>query len=136
MGSKIQLLTSSGLRIDSRLPLELRALTFSILPDSSSSTTSTAPAHPDGYAIACHGLTKVSSSVYGPREPNRTGAFSNSGAGASSNVMSGDRAQINVEVGTSAWSERVSMNGQSGGLRKAARDRSASIVAKVQLECY
>lgn len=142
MQSRTQLLTPSALRLDSRFPLELRSLSFEILPappasSSSTSTISTPPAHADGYAVASHGLTTVSSSVFGPREAQRTGAWSGgagqgSGAGAggggggatAGGAQKGDRAQVNVEVGIAGWAERVGQGAANeGGVRRAGKDR-------------
>ena len=123
MSSRTQLLTTSALRIDSRLPLELRHLNFSILPSPPSAPNAFAasalpPAQADGYAIVSHGLTTVSASVFGPREPAKTGPFS--AAGGSSRP--GDKASVNVEVGVAGWSERNTSN-NAAGLRKGGRDR-------------
>lgn len=144
MQSRTQLLTPSALRLDSRLPLELRDLSFSILPSppspSSSSSSSlyaptAPPAHADGYARASHGLTTVAASVYGPRDPQRSGPWSAQGTGqgagggvgvAAGGAQKGDRGQVNVEVGVAAWSERVQVQGAAGtdgGLRKGGKDR-------------
>ena len=118
MASRTQLLTPSNLRLDSRLPLELRSLSFQILPSppSSSSLLPTPPASADGYALVTHGLTRVSASVFGPREGMRTGAFSGGGGGGK-----GDKAVVNVEIGVAGWSEK--MVGSSGGVRKGGKDR-------------
>lgn len=128
MSSRTQLLTSSALRLDSRLPLELRSLEFQILPappSSSSSnpfvSSSAPPASADGYAIVSHGLTKVSSSIFGPRESVRNGPFS----GAGGLPKSGDKATVNVEVGVAGWSER---NVTASGVRKGGKDRSVSSI--------
>ncbi|KAM0786048.1 hypothetical protein ACM66B_006859 [Microbotryomycetes sp. NB124-2] len=136
--SRAQLLTPSNLRTDCRLPLEVRQLAFDILPSPSSPALQTTPAGADGYAIVSHGLTKVSSSVFGPREPSRTGAFSGGGSGQSStaytaNLAQGqalrgttDRASVNVEVGLAGWAERVRQGDaqqSQGSLRKGGKDR-------------
>lgn len=143
MQSRTQLLTPSALRLDSRLPLELRDLSFSILPSppSPSSPSSSSlyaptapPAHADGYARASHGLTTVAASVYGPRDPQRSGPWSAQGTGqgagggvgvAAGGAQKGDSGQVNVEVGVAAWSERVQVQGAGtdGGLRKGGKDR-------------
>lgn len=144
MQSRTQLLTPSALRLDSRLPLELRALAFEILPSPPSSSSSssfvsasTPPAHADGYATASHGLTTVASSVFGPREAHRTGPWSaaagaggaaagGGGAATAGGAQKGDRAQVNVEVGIAAWAERVGQGAAAtteGGLRRAGKDR-------------
>jgi exosome complex component RRP41 len=140
MQSRTQLLTPSALRLDSRLPLELRSLSFQILPSppstSSSSIGGGPPAHADGYALASHGLTTVASSVFGPREAQRTGPWSG-GAGQSAGTggggataggaQKGDKAQVNVEVGIAAWAERVGQGAATeGGVRRAGKDRSVS----------
>ncbi|GAA5846716.1 hypothetical protein JCM9279_003424 [Rhodotorula babjevae] len=146
MQSRTQLLTPSALRLDSRLPLELRDLTFSILPSPPTASTSTSyshtlpPAGADGYAHAQHGLTTVAAAVFGPREQQRTGPWSSTGTGqgagggvgpAAGGAQKGDRGQVNVEVGVAAWSERVQQqqHGSSssgpteGGLRRGGKDR-------------
>lgn len=120
MASRTQLLTPSALRLDSRLPLELRSLEFKILPAPPSSTNpALPPAQADGYATVSHGLTRVSASVFGPREPIKTGPFS-SGQGSSRAL---DKASVNVEVGVAGWSERNTSTAP-GGVRKGGRDRS------------
>lgn len=145
MQSRTQLLTPSALRLDSRLPLELRSLSFEILPSPPSTSSSSIggggggpPAHADGYALASHGLTTVASSVFGPREAQRTGHWSG-GAGAGTGAgggggggataggaQKGDKAQVNVEVGIAAWAERVGQGAATeGGVRRAGKDRSA-----------
>ncbi|KAL8291997.1 hypothetical protein RQP46_001463 [Phenoliferia psychrophenolica] len=120
--SRAQLLTPSNLRVDSRLPLELRSLSFQILPSppTSSSSPATAPANADGYALVSHGLTRVSASVFGPRESLKTGAFSGGGGGGGGGGKAGDKATVNVEVGVAGWSER---NQAGGGVRKGGKDR-------------
>ncbi|GAA6002742.1 uncharacterized protein JCM10292_002994 [Rhodotorula paludigena] len=137
MQSRTQLLTPSALRLDSRLPLELRDLSLSILPAppspsaaSPSSSSALPPAGADGYALASHGLTSVSSSVFGPREPARSGAWSGTGAAAqggpatAGGAQKGDRGTVNVEVGVAAWSERVGQGQASeGGVRRGGKDR-------------
>ncbi|BGP19969.1 hypothetical protein JCM10213_006746 [Rhodosporidiobolus nylandii] len=127
MQSRTQLLTPSALRLDSRLPLELRSLSFQILPapppPSASAThpPTAPPAQADGYALVSHGLTTVSSSVYGPREPMRNGAWSGGDKGGASK---GDKAQVNVEVGVAGWGERVGSGAASeGGVRRGGKDR-------------
>ncbi|KAG0666371.1 Exosome non-catalytic core component [Rhodotorula mucilaginosa] len=143
MQSRTQLLTPSALRLDSRLPLELRSLSFQILPSppstSSSSIGGGPPAHADGYALASHGLTTVASSVFGPREAQRTGPWSG-GAGQSAGTggggataggaQKGDKAQVNVEVGIAAWAERVGQGAATeGGVRRAGKDRRTIEIA-------
>ncbi|GAA5923217.1 hypothetical protein JCM3775_007468 [Rhodotorula graminis] len=147
MQSRTQLLTPSALRLDSRLPLELRDLAFTILPSPPTASTSYSPTAPpaaaDGYAQAQHGLTTVAAAVFGPREQQRTGPWSSTGTGqgagggvgaAAGGAQKGDRGQVNVEVGVAAWSERVqqqqqgsssssSSAGAEGGLRRGGKDR-------------
>lgn len=145
MQSRTQLLTPSALRLDSRLPLELRDLAFAILPAPPTASTSYSPTQPpagaDGYAQASHGLTTVAAAVFGPREQQRTGAWSSTGTGqgagggvgaAAGGAQKGDRGQVNVEVGVAAWSERVqqqqkgsssSSSAAEGGLRRGGKDR-------------
>ncbi|GAA5905568.1 hypothetical protein JCM8208_005773 [Rhodotorula glutinis] len=147
MQSRTQLLTPSALRLDSRLPLELRDLAFAILPAPPTASTSYSPTQPpagaDGYAQASHGLTTVAAAVFGPREQQRTGAWSSTGTGqgagggvgqAAGGAQKGDRGQVNVEVGVAAWSERVQQQQQQqgsssssaaaeGGLRRGGKDR-------------
>lgn len=124
MSSRAPLLTPSNLRLDSRLPLELRSLSFQILPSPPSSASSSAPSLPpagaDGYALVSHGLTRASSSVFGPREQSRTGAFS--GGGQQGGAKAGDKATVNVEVGVAGWTER-SAQGTAGGVKKGGKDR-------------
>lgn len=123
MSSRAPLLTPSNLRLDSRLPLELRSLTFSILPSPPLLTPS---GQADGYAQVSHGLTKVSASVFGPRESQRTGAFSGAGGAGQGGggAGAGDKAQVNVEVGVAGWSERLQQGGgATAGLRKGGKDR-------------
>lgn len=130
MSSRTQLLTQSNLRLDSRLPLELRSISFQILPSPPStstlstlpSLTSTPPAQADGYAIVSHGLTRISSSIFGPRESIRSGAFS-SGGGGGGTGRGGEKASVNVEVGVAGWSERVNSIHANGGVRKGGKDR-------------
>ncbi|SCZ94136.1 BZ3500_MvSof-1268-A1-R1_Chr12-2g03710 [Microbotryum saponariae] len=147
--ARMQLLTPSDLRLDSRLPLELRSLSFEILPSPptvpSTSYALSAPSNPDGYALVSHGLTTVSSSVLGPREPSRSGPFSGSGGGAGAGAggsaagtasgpthgngaRSGDKARVNVEVGVAAWTERLGRKARTeehpSGIRANAKDRS------------
>lgn len=128
MASRTQILTPSNLRLDSRLPLEIRSTSFKILPSppssssssSSPSLTSIPPGGADGYALVSHGLTTVSSSIFGPREGMKFGAFSNTSN--NSNNKSGDKGRVNVEVGVAGWSERVN-NTSSGGVRKGGKDK-------------
>ncbi|GAA6011600.1 hypothetical protein JCM10207_002675 [Rhodosporidiobolus poonsookiae] len=135
--SRTQLLTTSALRLDSRLPLELRALSFQILPapppTSTTPSSSSALYHPtappalaDGYASVSHGLTSVSASVFGPREQQRNGPWSGQGAGqgAAGGTQRGDRGTVNVEVGVAGWGERVGQGAQNeGGVRRGGKDR-------------
>ncbi|KDE04186.1 hypothetical protein MVLG_05349 [Microbotryum lychnidis-dioicae p1A1 Lamole] len=144
--ARTQLLTPADLRLDSRLPLELRSLSFQILPSPptvpSTSYAILAPSNPDGYALVSHGLTTVSSSVLGPREPSRSGLFSGSGGGAGAGgsaagtasgpahgngVRSGDKARVNIEVGVAAWTERLGRKARTeehpSGIRANAKDR-------------
>jgi len=125
MSSRIQLLTPSHLRLDSRLPLELRSLSFQILPSPPASqatalASGAPPAQADGHAVVAHGLTKVTSSVFGPREPVRTGAFSGSGGGgAQQGGLRDGKASVNVEVGVAGWGDKAG----SAGLKKGQKDR-------------
>ncbi|KAK4699624.1 hypothetical protein P7C70_g6633, partial [Phenoliferia sp. Uapishka_3] len=120
--SRAQLLTPSNLRLDSRLPLELRSLSFQILPSPPTSSTSpaTAPANADGYSLVSHGLTRASASVFGPRESIRTGAFSGGAGSGGGGGKGADKATVNVEVGVAGWNERSSAG---PGVRKAGKDR-------------
>ena len=70
-----------GLRHDARRPYELRALSLTLSPNTQA----------DGSATVTQGLTTVSVSVFGPREPKQR---------ASSNH---DRAVLTVEVGVAPW---------------------------------
>lgn len=133
--SRTQLLTPSSLRLDSRLPLELRSLSFQILPSppplDSLHSPSLPPALADGYAKVSHGLTTVTSSVFGPREGMRNGAWSNQGGGGGGGggMQKGDRGNVNVEVGSAAWGERVQQSSSSeGGVRKGGKDRYVAFV--------
>jgi exosome complex component RRP41 len=131
--SRTQLLTPSSLRLDSRLPLELRSLSFEILPSPPPFTTPSSPSFPpalaDGFSKVSHGLTTVTSSVFGPREQARTGPWSGGGqqgaTGGGGGTQKGDRGTVNVEVGSAAWGERVSNlpSSSEGGIRKAGKDR-------------
>ncbi|GAA5902971.1 uncharacterized protein JCM6883_002651 [Sporobolomyces salmoneus] len=129
--SRTQLLTPSSLRLDSRLPLELRSLSFEILPAplpfDSLHSPSFPPALADGFAKVSHGLTTVTSSVFGPRESLRTGAWSGQGQSQShpATGAGGERGNVNVEVGSAAWGERVSNlpSSSEGGVRKGGKDR-------------
>ncbi|GAA5827710.1 hypothetical protein JCM11251_001800 [Rhodosporidiobolus azoricus] len=141
MQSRTQLLTPSSLRLDSRLPLELRSVSFQILPCPPHPSTSTSaaslspslspttpPANADGHALVSHGLTTVSSSVFGPREPQRSGPFSGGGAGGGGGGggggTGGERGTVNVEVGVVGWGERVGSGSASeGGVRRGGKDR-------------
>lgn len=131
MSSRTQLLTSSALRIDSRLPLELRALSFAILPSPPSTShpflaSALPPGAADGHAAVAHGLTRVTASVYGPREPLRTGAFSGAGGGA----RGLDKAVVNVEIGVAGWSEK-NVTATQGGVRRGGKDRCVLLVPKM-----
>ncbi|GAA5955823.1 hypothetical protein JCM3765_001863 [Sporobolomyces pararoseus] len=132
--SRTQLLTPSALRLDSRLPLELRSISFEILPSPPpfDGTTSTSRAFPpalaDGYSKVSHGLTTVTCSVFGPRESIRVGPFSGGGGGGGAQAQStalgtSDRGSMNVEVGSAAWGERVNQSEATGGVRKGGKDR-------------
>lgn len=128
MSSRTQLLTPSNLRLDSRLPLELRALSLSILPSPAVAAAGggIATAGCDGYSSCSHGLTRVTSSVFGPREPSRTGPFS-AGDQAPTGGRSEGKAQVNVQVGTAGWAERGQGTGNgsvTAGVRKGGKDRS------------
>ncbi|ORY25358.1 ribosomal protein S5 domain 2-type protein [Naematelia encephala] len=80
--SRLEILNDGGLRHDARRPYELRSLSLSLSP------------HPtaDGSATVTSGLTSVTASVFGPREPR-------SRAGTSH-----DRGIVSVEVGVAPWS--------------------------------
>ncbi|GAA6008389.1 hypothetical protein JCM11491_004458 [Sporobolomyces phaffii] len=129
--SRTQLLTPSALRLDSRLPLELRSVSFEILPApppfDALDQPSFPPALADGYAKVSHGLTTVTCSVFGPRESLRTGPWSGQGQNhaAGGGQQKGDRGAVNVEVGSAAWGERVSNlpSSSEGGVRKGGKDR-------------
>ncbi|KAI9625440.1 hypothetical protein KEM48_010920 [Puccinia striiformis f. sp. tritici PST-130] len=65
--SRVELLSSGGLRLDNRRPYELRSINFDILPNP--------PVGCDSVARVEHGLTKLIGFVSGPRdsvESNRT----------------------------------------------------------------
>lgn len=81
----------SGLRQDGRRPYELRSIAMTFTP------------HPtaDGSATMQQGLTTVSATVFGPREPK----------GQSRGQVRHDQAFITVEVGEAAWAQ------QGGGKR-------------------
>lgn len=131
MSSRTQLLTPSNLRLDSRMPLELRALSLSISPSpSTSSSAGSSSALPlagaDGQANCQHGLTRVSATIFGPREPLRgTGPFTAGDSASASAPGKEGKAQVNVEVGTAGWAERGTMQGSSStaGIRKGGKDR-------------
>lgn len=71
--------------------------------------------------MVSHGLTRVSASVFGPRESMKTGAFSGGQGGGGGGK--GDKAVVNVEVGTAGWSERTGNGNSTGGVRKGGKDR-------------
>lgn len=94
--SRLEILNSGSLRLDGRLPLELRSLALHISPEAPLLGISTLPGTsiqgPDGSARVQQGLTSVYAAVYGPREAlNR------------SNTQH-DRAVVEVDVSLEPWS--------------------------------
>ncbi|WVQ83871.1 hypothetical protein IAT38_006015 [Cryptococcus sp. DSM 104549] len=79
--SRIEILNDGGLRHDARRPYELRSTSFTLTTHPSS----------DGSATATQGLTSVSASVFGPREPRMRSQAAH------------DRAVVSVEVGVVPW---------------------------------
>ncbi|ORX33277.1 putative phosphorolytic exoribonuclease [Kockovaella imperatae] len=79
--SRLEILNDGGLRHDARRPYELRSLSLEL---------STHP-NADGSSTVSQGLTTVSASVFGPREPKqRAGSVH-------------DKASVVVEVGVAPW---------------------------------
>lgn len=87
---------SPGLRQDGRRPYELRSVAMTFSPQ----------ANADGSATMQQGLTTVSSTVFGPREPK----------GQSRSLVHHDKAFISVEVGEAAWA-------QQGGSKRTRGDK-------------
>ncbi|RSH90141.1 Exosome non-catalytic core component [Saitozyma podzolica] len=79
--SRLEILNDGGLRHDARRPYELRSTSFSL------GTHPTA----DGSSTVTQGLTSVSVTVFGPREPKQRAGVTH------------DRASIVVEVGVALW---------------------------------
>ncbi|KAI9635570.1 ribosomal protein S5 domain 2-type protein [Dioszegia hungarica] len=102
--SRLEILNDGGLRHDARRPYELRSMSFHLSP------------HPtaDGSATVTQGLTTVSVSVFGPREPRQRSSSSH------------DRAVIAVEVGVAPWAG-------TGAQRRARGDkRLAEVGASIR----
>ncbi|PWN53596.1 putative exosome complex exonuclease rrp41 [Violaceomyces palustris] len=81
MSSRLELLNAGGFRVDGRKQHELRSISIKLGGSIEGC---------DGSAEVTQGLTVVSASVFGPREPRLGG-------------QSHDRATINVEVSLSPW---------------------------------
>lgn len=94
--SRLEILNSGSLRLDGRLPLELRSLALHISPEAPLLGISTLPGlslqGPDGSARVQQGLTSVFAAVCGPRE-----------AATRSNTLH-DRAVVEVDVSMEPWS--------------------------------
>jgi exosome complex component RRP41 len=94
--SRLEILNSGSLRLDGRLPLEIRSLALHISPEAPLLGISTLPGtstqRPDGSARVQQGLTSVYATVYGPRE-----------AANRSNTLY-DRASLDVNVNLEPWS--------------------------------
>lgn len=88
--SRIELLSSGGLRHDNRRPYELRQLDFSIL--------TSPPSGSDAAAAVSHGLTRVIAYVTGPRES--AGGVRGLGGGINSSA----NGTINVQISTAPFS--------------------------------
>lgn len=94
--SRLEILNSGSLRLDGRLPLELRSVALHISPEAPLLGVTTLPGTstlgPDGSARVQQGLTSVIASVYGPREAsNRSNSLH-------------DRAVVEVDVNMEPWS--------------------------------
>lgn len=94
--SRLEILNSGSLRLDGRLPLELRSVSLHISPEAPllgiSSLPGTSIQRPDGGARVEQGLTSVFATVFGPREAaNRSSTHH-------------DRATVEVEVALEPWS--------------------------------
>ncbi|POW14014.1 hypothetical protein PSTT_03301, partial [Puccinia striiformis] len=101
--SRVELLSSGGLRLDNRRPYELRSINFDILPNP--------PVGCDSVARVEHGLTKLIGFVSGPRdsvESNRTVPTSLGnpiGNSASSNQnQNNNNGSISVHISTTPFS--------------------------------
>lgn len=103
--SRVELLSSGGLRLDNRRPYELRSTNFNILPNP--------PLGSDAAATLQHGLTRLLGFVSGPRdsiESNRTAtttALGNPIAISSTNASSNTtttNAAISVHISTTPFS--------------------------------
>ncbi|EFP74447.2 Exosome non-catalytic core component [Puccinia graminis f. sp. tritici] len=103
--SRVELLSSGGLRLDNRRPYELRSIDFNILPNP--------PVGCDSVARVEHGLTKLIGFVSGPRdsvESNRTVATtlgnptSNSASSNLNNNNNNQNGSISVHISTTPFS--------------------------------
>lgn len=94
--SRVEILNSGSLRLDGRMPLELRSLALHVSPEAPLLGISTMPGtstqRPDGSARVQQGLTSVYATVYGPRE-----------ASMRSHTLH-DRANVDVDVNLEPWS--------------------------------
>ncbi|KAI5451129.1 Exosome non-catalytic core component [Naganishia albida] len=101
--SRIEILNEGGLRQDGRRPYELRSTAITFTP------------HPtaDGCATMQQGLTTVTATVFGPREPK-----------AQTRPVH-DRAVVNVEVGEAGWASQ-------GGKRTRGDKRLTEVAAAVR----
>ncbi|KAK4053614.1 Exosome non-catalytic core component [Microbotryomycetes sp. JL221] len=140
MSSRAQLLTPSNLRTDCRLPLECRQTWFQLGPTTFSDhhrrddddMTSRLPSNADGYAIATHGLTKVSSTVFGPREPNRTGAFSSSTTTTTTASNPQDTATLNVQLTIATWADRSKPDSSKRKQLSSRDKRTVELAASIK----
>ncbi|WAQ87658.1 hypothetical protein PtA15_8A564 [Puccinia triticina] len=103
--SRVELLSSGGLRLDNRRPYELRSIDFSLLPNP--------PVGCDSVAKVEHGLTKLIGFVSGPRDSvdsNRTVATAlgnpagNSVSSNLNNKSNDQNGQISVHISTTPFS--------------------------------
>jgi len=103
--SRVELLSSGGLRLDNRRPYELRSIEFDILPNP--------PVGCDSVARVEHGLTKLIGFVSGPRdsvESSRTVATglgnpsTNSASSNPSNHNNSQNGSISVHISTTPFS--------------------------------
>ncbi|EIW68668.1 hypothetical protein TREMEDRAFT_31716 [Tremella mesenterica DSM 1558] len=93
--SRLEILNDGGLRHDARRPYELRSLSLLLSP------------HPtaDGSATVTSGLTSVTVTIFGPREPRIRSSSSH------------DHVTLTVEVGVPPWSQQSGMKRTRGDRR-------------------
>ncbi|KAH9814101.1 ribosomal protein S5 domain 2-type protein [Melampsora americana] len=112
--SRIEILSSAGLRQDNRRPYELRQIDFKILTSSPNSL--------DGSSSVSHGLTKVTSSISGPKESTNTHHKTSSTIKSNSNSNLGS-IQVYVNMSPFSTSDRK----KSSKMDKRLMDLSYSI---------